>query len=165
MPPKAALKRGCRVGKRATVPLEDISVNEDSGWRDVDEAEVDKFYQIILDGDYGNTTLKAPTVRAVNKDVVPDSDRNPQGRSASQFVFNPPMSCDISSRSQPPGARYPLKALLQFPLTFPPRLLSLVPPSGGLSQCSEPPRVVALRVSHAPAMCLPCLAPGVDPVP
>ena len=90
MPPKAALKRGCRVGKRATVPLEDISVNEDSGWRDVDEAEVDKFYQIILDGDYGNTTLKAPTVRAVNKDVVPDSDRNPQGRSASQFVLKPP---------------------------------------------------------------------------
>ena len=44
------------------IPLDDLSVAEDSGWRDEDEERVIELVQMIKDGQWGATTMAKPSV-------------------------------------------------------------------------------------------------------
>ena len=46
------------------IKLDDISIEEDSGWREIDEDRCDELEAIILDGGWGATSLKGPSLIA-----------------------------------------------------------------------------------------------------
>ena len=48
--------------KTARIPLDDISVAEDSSWRDLDSKRVEALEKVIYQGDFGNTTLTKPSL-------------------------------------------------------------------------------------------------------
>ena len=50
------------------VPLDDLSTDIDSSWRDIDQEEVTRLEMVIVDLEYGTTTL------SMNAQVVCDSD-------------------------------------------------------------------------------------------
>ena len=50
--------------RNETVPLQAISIAEDSGWRETDEERCTELQAIILDGGWGATALKGPSLIA-----------------------------------------------------------------------------------------------------
>ena len=56
--------------KTERIPLADISVEEDSGWRPVDAQHMADLRAVVLNGDYGNTTLAKPSVLLDQSDKV-----------------------------------------------------------------------------------------------
>ena len=73
MAPKPQIAKAFKVVKNEVMRLRDLSVETDSGWREPEAEEVDRLYRLILAGDYGNTTLKGPSVRSENKKVFPSN--------------------------------------------------------------------------------------------
>ena len=46
------------------IPLADISVADDSGWREIDDERCTELQDVILDGSWGATALKGPSLIA-----------------------------------------------------------------------------------------------------
>ncbi len=67
MPPKAQSEQFLRMQLQK---LSEISVAMDSGWRGVDEDRVTELEQLILDGNYGSTSLAPPSLIAENDKVL-----------------------------------------------------------------------------------------------
>ena len=60
---KAAAKaKAPKLIRSETLPLQDISVAEDSGWREIDSERVEELEKVILDGGWGATSLKGPSL-------------------------------------------------------------------------------------------------------
>ena len=68
--PVAPGTRVAEVIKTGVLPLENISLADDSSWRDTDEEQVTKFGKLIENGDYGNTTLSMVAQVLCDKDGV-----------------------------------------------------------------------------------------------
>ena len=73
MAPKQIMAKAYKVVKNEVIQLHDISVESDSSWREPDAEEVERLYQLIKAGEYGNTTLKGPSLRSENKKVLPSN--------------------------------------------------------------------------------------------
>ncbi len=68
--------------KTARINLADLSVQSDSGWRELSDIRVVELEAVILAGDFGNTTLTRPTVLCDQGDQVHTAGagkRNPLG--------------------------------------------------------------------------------------
>ena len=52
------------------VPLQEVSLATDSGWRDVDEGHVATLKAMITRGDWGSTTLAGPSLIAEGGHII-----------------------------------------------------------------------------------------------
>ena len=52
------------------VPLQEVSLAKDSGWRDVDEGHVATLKAMITRGDWGSTTLAGPSLIAEGGKII-----------------------------------------------------------------------------------------------
>ncbi len=79
---RKAKVQGAMYVKTARIKLADLSLQSDSGWREVSESRVAELEAVILAGDFGNTILRRPTVLYDQGDQVHTAGagkRNPLG--------------------------------------------------------------------------------------
>ncbi len=68
-PPTDASKIAKQI-RTQVVQLQEVSFAKDSGWRDVDESHVAALKAIVMEGDWGSTTLAGPSLIAEDGKLI-----------------------------------------------------------------------------------------------